>query len=261
MPIAVIAVVWLPTDNFRLGLALVPLAGTWEWARLCGITGLSKRVLLLGVSAAILVTLGIVEAQGGILWFVAPAALFWVVMTIIIGVRRTRDLSVSEHSGWFVAMAGPLLMGVAWIAVVAVHRSEPDGHWMALFLLALVWVADSAAYFSGRAFGRHKLAPAISPGKTLEGVAGAVVGAMAAGFVFLALQGLAVSEVGFVLLCVVVTLISVTGDLFESLVKRWHGAKDSGALLPGHGGVLDRIDSIMAAAPVFYTGLMLLEFA
>lgn len=261
MPIAVVLVLWLPTDSLRLVLALIPLLGTWEWARLCGIRESSKRMALLGLSAAIVVSLGIIEARGGIFWFVATAALFWVVMTFIIGARRNRGLNVSQKSGVLVAIAGPLLMGMAWIAVVAVHRSEPDGHRLALFMLALVWVADSAAYFSGRAFGRRKLAPAISPGKTLEGVAGAVVGALVAGVIFLALQGLAVSVVGFVLLCVVVTLISVTGDLFESLVKRWHGAKDSGTLLPGHGGLLDRIDSIMAAAPVFYTGLVLLEFA
>lgn len=261
MPAAAAMVLLLPTQAFLWVLLIFPLLGTWEWARLCGITRGPKLALAYGISLAILLILGVIEAKGGVLWVIFPTTVFWLGMTIALGIRRSRPINPGDTRG-LSALAGPFLLGVTWISLVAVHRSEPEGHILALFLLVLIWVADSGAYFAGRSFGSRKLAPAISPGKTLEGVAGAVLGALLAGIIFMAVWPDApLPTIGFLLLCVVTTLTSVTGDLFESLVKRRHGVKDSGALLPGHGGVLDRIDSIMAAAPVFYSGLVLLELA
>ena len=135
--------------------------------------------------------------------------------------------------------------------LVALHAVDT---WLMLAAMALVWVADIAAYFSGRAFGRHKLAPAISPGKTWEGVAGAVVGVLAYGgivFSFSPLAGrLPLSIPVIVLMLVLLTAVSVMGDLFESLLKRQAGIKDSSQLLPGHGGVLDRIDALTSTLPL-----------
>jgi phosphatidate cytidylyltransferase len=148
---------------------------------------------------------------------------------------------------------------MAWIALVRLHAVPSGGPVLVLALLILVWLADSAAYFTGRAFGRHRLAPVVSPGKTVEGLAGAMAGAAAFGA---ALAGLGVVDSAGLMvtiaLCVVVAVLSVAGDLFESFAKRSAGQKDSGHLLPGHGGVLDRIDSLIAAAPVFVLGLLLL---
>ncbi|PKO49753.1 MAG: phosphatidate cytidylyltransferase, partial [Betaproteobacteria bacterium HGW-Betaproteobacteria-21] len=128
------------------------------------------------------------------------------------------------------------------------------GPWLLLGIMAMVWVADIAAYFSGRAFGRRKLAPGISPGKTWEGAAGAVVGVLAFGYAVLYAFGGAqvpgwVFGVAFPLLFAF-TAVSIIGDLFESLLKRQAGVKDSGALLPGHGGILDRIDSLTSTLPL-----------
>ena len=147
-----------------------------------------------------------------------------------------------------------------WLALVVLHSRPDQGpHWV-LFLLVLVWVADSGAFFAGRQFGRTKLAPKVSPGKTWEGVFGALIACalFAFGYArFLELQGLALT--GFILISLVTVLFSVAGDLLESLLKRQHGVKDSGTLIPGHGGILDRIDSLFAAAPIFLFGLRWIE--
>jgi phosphatidate cytidylyltransferase len=149
-------------------------------------------------------------------------------------------------------------------AVVLLHGApadagDPDhfGAWRLLFAFALVWAADVGAYFAGRAFGRRKLAPQVSPGKTWEGVLGGLALSLAiagaAGTWLFRLEGAA--WLSFLLLAVAVVLLSIVGDLGESLLKRQAGAKDSGTLLPGHGGMLDRVDSLLAALPAMALGL------
>jgi phosphatidate cytidylyltransferase len=137
-----------------------------------------------------------------------------------------------------------------WLALVRLHEQGPQ---LMLFLLLLVVAADIGAYFAGRALGKHKLAPRVSPGKTWEGVGGGLVAAaMMAAF---GVWWFDMDAVPFMALCIVVAIASVVGDLTESMFKRHAGLKDSGNLLPGHGGVLDRVDSVTAAAPVFLIGL------
>ena len=135
------------------------------------------------------------------------------------------------------------------------HRSGDDGPVLVLFLFVLIWVADSGAYFAGRAFGKTKLSPFVSPGKTWAGAMGALAGAVFSAVVLIT-GGWAgdAALVPFVLLSLLVTAVSIGGDLWESRLKREAGVKDSGNLLPGHGGVLDRVDSLLAAAPVFAVG-------
>lgn len=128
-----------------------------------------------------------------------------------------------------------------------------------MYVLTLVWVADIGAYFSGKKFGRHKLAPGISPGKTIEGVIGGLgLNAVWITVVFIITQGWGVAYIPFLLLGLVTAAISVVGDLYESILKREAGLKDSGKILPGHGGLLDRIDSVIAATPVYLAGLFIL---
>ncbi|MEN8176090.1 MAG: phosphatidate cytidylyltransferase, partial [Pseudomonadota bacterium] len=156
-----------------------------------------------------------------------------------------------------VLVAGVVLLSAAWAALVSVHRGSPAGAELTLYLLVLIWGADSGAYFAGRIFGKRKLAPALSPGKTVEGAAGAILAAVLLAL-FYAWWRQPGTDVGlFSLLSIVVVVVSIAGDLFESLLKRREGVKDSGTLLPGHGGVLDRLDSLLAAAPVYYVGLHL----
>jgi phosphatidate cytidylyltransferase len=168
-----------------------------------------------------------------------------------------------RHSGNWPLLARVLLLAISldllWICahgLVFLHMVY--GGEMLLFVLSLVWVADTGAYFTGRAFGRHKLAPAISPGKTLEGLFGGLL----ANLLWLMLVyhfsgGWGLSLLQFIIIGSVTSLVSVVGDLFESVLKREAGVKDSGKLLPGHGGMLDRIDSIIAATPVYISGMIL----
>jgi phosphatidate cytidylyltransferase len=151
-------------------------------------------------------------------------------------------------------MGGVMLLVPMWVALINLH-SDYGGEYF-LLLMLLIWGADSGAYFVGRVFGKHKLAPKVSPGKSVEGVIGGVIFAVVIMLIFLQYQNIAIDNYfGYLLLAIVVTSISVLGDLYESLFKRISGFKDSGNILPGHGGILDRIDSLTAAAPFFLLGL------
>ena len=150
-------------------------------------------------------------------------------------------------------------LDLLWICVHGlVYLQEAYGGGLLLYLFSLVWIADIGAYFSGRKFGKHKLAPAISPGKTWEGV----IGGLLANLVWIVgvyqlSSGWDLGFAQFLIISLATSLISVVGDLFESILKREAGVKDSGKLLPGHGGVMDRIDSVIAAAPVFVAGIFI----
>ena len=166
------------------------------------------------------------------------------------GDAPTRDLSIPG------LLAGLITLVPPWMALAWLHGHSGEGPVLTLFMLVLIWVADSGAYFAGRRWGRVKLAPHISPGKTREGVYGALAGATVCGLAMSMMQEFGVLHILlFTTLCIVTTVFSVVGDLFESLVKRRRGVKDSGTVLPGHGGILDRIDSLTAAAPIFALGV------
>jgi phosphatidate cytidylyltransferase len=148
------------------------------------------------------------------------------------------------------SIAGFFVLVPAWLALARLHASDPQ---LLLYLLLLVVAADIGAYFAGRRFGKNKLAPRVSPGKTWEGVLGGL--AASALMALIGVRWFEVSAASFIGLCALVVAASIVGDLTESLFKRHAGLKDSGSLLPGHGGLLDRVDSITAAAPVFLVGL------
>lgn len=234
-------------------------AAGWEWARLNGLPG--TGAIAAGVSLALAcvwtLLLGGLHAPPSWLWWLATGA--WVLG----GAFALR----AGPSGWpHLARGGRLGLGAlllfgAWLAIV---QAKVVGINFILSVFCLVWMADVAAYFCGRAFGKRKLAPAISPGKSWEGVWGGLVGVIVLGFVWVhvidvrlavdspSLYTLLVQRHGWVSLLALVFLgaMSVVGDLFESLVKRAAGAKDSSNLLPGHGGVLDRIDALLPAFPL-----------
>jgi phosphatidate cytidylyltransferase len=187
----------------------------------------------------------------------AHVALGWFVLALYLArLREIRQVQGAEPA--LLVLGLPVLLG-PWLALVELDAIEPNGHWLVLALLLLIWVADITAYFAGRRWGRIKLAPILSPGKTRAGCYAALAAAAAFGLALAWLLGIGLRQgLAVVVICLLTTVVSIVGDLFESLLKRRRGLKDSGRLLPGHGGVLDRVDSMTAAAPVFTLGLRML---
>lgn len=237
----------LPRPGVAALMALVIGIGGYEWARLCG-TGVGvARAYAIGIMVALGALLA-VPLYGPPLYV---AALFWLLAVPVwlwLGVKTAHTPSLLA--------AGFVVLVPAALAVVMLRPLE------ALLVLLVVWIADTAAYFAGRRWGRHKLAPSISPGKTWEGALGALIGAGAYAIILAAITGGGIR--GMVVLAAgsaVLVLVSIAGDLFESAVKRQAGVKDSGTILPGHGGMLDRIDSATATLPVAAAMLLLSRLA
>jgi len=251
-PIVIGAVLWLPTPRFALFAAAVVLLGAWEWSVLAGLPGRLRRAAYLSVVAvSIMIHWRFPEWQ---VWLLTAGALWWILQAVLLS--RVSGTEPVEGLDARLLPIGLVVLVPPWVALVCLHSVPDTGPASVLFLLLLVWTADIAAYFVGRRWGTTKLAPALSPGKTRAGVYGALVGAFVCGLVFGWYLSFGVAGTLVVaLVCAVAAAASVVGDLYESLLKRRRGIKDSGQLLPGHGGLLDRIDSMTAAAPVLALGL------
>lgn len=249
LPLVVAGVWYLPTLYLAPILALFVLLGVRELALMTGFAGWPVPVLMLlfALAQSLLWARLHADLTGQLL--LADAVLWAGLSALLFTHRKPLVLIRDRRPGMLLLGIGCLLL--AWLAVVWLH-ANPNGPVLLLSLLVLVWLADSAAYFVGRAWGKRKLAPTISPGKTFAGLGGALVAAclLGAGLGYAGLlpgQGVVMTA----LIYLAIAIVSVSGDLAESAVKRQAGVKDSGQLLPGHGGVLDRIDSLIAAAPVF----------
>lgn len=258
LPIALAVILALPTAWFAPVAGLVFLGGAWEWSALAGIRKTPLRVAYIGVVAALFLLCWAIRASGswsfvlglGVAWWVACC--FWLR-------QFSFAAAPNAENTWLKAAIGVLVVVTTWVALASIHGSGPKGPYWTLLSLVIVWAADTGAYFSGRFFGRRKLAPTISPGKTWAGVYGAMVAGAAVAVGGGWLLGVDDARVaGMAVLGLLVVGASVIGDLFESLLKRHAQVKDSGTLFPGHGGLLDRMDSVFAALPVFAAGKLLL---
>jgi phosphatidate cytidylyltransferase len=289
IPLIIGAVFYLPSNAyfsyFSVVMAVIVLIGAWEWTNLISMDKLWMKLVFLvmlivpmiGVTlwtqflelmATLLEWQDLKEYSGVIEYLVFPPVLFWVLVMILIRQVPTQLLQFQPRIrykaliGWFILLA-------AWMFISRLHTLYQAG--MVMYFLILIWSADIFAYFAGKKFGKEKLSPDISPGKTVEGFYGALVAGLVCGIGFNVFLKIFygtnveysdlhyVTSFDFVLLSVLTVLTSVYGDLFFSLVKRQKGVKDTGSILPGHGGILDRIDSAIAAAPFFYAGVYLIS--
>lgn len=299
VPLVALAVFKLSGDFFALIFGLIILMAAWEWSHLIGINEPKRKYLfLLGLFLPMLwiqfwtqfleglqyvietaqqdlyqhakkvgwssissfmeyLNIPDVRLYSGIIeWFAILPVIFWVLVMALIkhspsGVLKL-ELTAKQKAwlGWFVLI-------MAWMFIVRLRVLY--GSEMVMYFLVLIWVADISAYFVGKKFGTTKLAPEISPGKTMAGFYGALASAVVCGVLLSLLYGFPLMNASdIVLLSVLTVLISIYGDLFFSVVKRQSGVKESGSILPGHGGILDRIDSQIAAAPFFYAGIYLI---
>ena len=256
-PLVILGVLYLPTPTFAFGLGVVLLLGTWEWSRIIGVQRRRFRTAVVLVNAVLIGLCWYFLAHSNYVYIAEIGALWWCLALLWLK-RVTFAQTKTPANAELKMFVGSLLMLPAWCAAVLLHESEHGARWT-LFLFALIWCADIGAYFTGRKFGSKKLAPQISPGKTREGVYGALAASALFAIGFGLWAGKSVPDAFLLMgLGLLTVVFSIVGDLFESLMKRHANLKDSGTLLPGHGGVLDRIDSLLAALPAFVAGKVLL---
>lgn len=247
------AMFYLPQAAWALLVAAFIGIGAWEWGALLGWKSVAR--IGLGIAAALIcavisiadpAAIGVGDAKNltadWVFALYGVAAFFWC-LVLPLWLRYKWSLQ-----GALGLLVGAVVLLPTWLAMVQLRTIGPAA---LLGIFAVVWMADIAAYFSGKAFGKHKLAPTISPGKTREGAIGAMIGVVFYGLVIRQIFGLDMLSLPYwILVLVVVTAISIVGDLYESLLKRKAGIKDSSNILPGHGGVLDRIDSLTSTLPI-----------
>jgi phosphatidate cytidylyltransferase len=235
----VLALTWFGDWPYRVLAAGIGAAIFYEWARMAGTVGRSPELL----SATVLLAL----ALGALVFGYSAAAVG--LMIFVAAVVSLVTALVFGGSRWIAP--GVAYAGLSALALAFVRDSDLSGLKATLFLFAVVWATDICAYFVGRAVGGPKLAPAISPGKTWSGAVGGVAGAVLSGLAATVLAGGLVDAFNIAII-IFLSIVSQIGDLFESWVKRRHGAKDSSQLIPGHGGVMDRVDGLVAAAFALY---------
>ena len=246
LPVALCGFFLLDGAAFALFIGLVVTLGAWEWARLAGLAAQSMRIAYAAVVAGALMLLHLSNLAP---WVLGASVIWWALATwLVLTYPRTSALWSSAACRLLI---GLLVLLPAWQGLVLL-KQWPLGNGLILAVMVLVWSADIGAYFSGRAFGKRKLAPQVSPGKSWEGVYGGLALSLVITLVVGLVRDWGIGQLVLGLLgATVIVAASVVGDLTESMFKRREGIKDSSQLLPGHGGVLDRIDSLTAAIPLF----------
>lgn len=260
LPLLIAAIAYLPPHWLYAVFCGAGLIAAWEWAGLMGPGGTR-----LPVRAAFVASCAVAMLLGWFLrayafWVCAAAAVWWIFAIMLVR-GYPGNFARSRPGLGAMWLIGLLLVVPTMLGLWMLH-AMPNGPWRVFFLFFLIFAADTGAYLAGRNFGKRKLAPSVSPGKTVEGLIGGLLLCAA----WAACAGPLVFQIDrpqqilmLVLVSLVVAAFSVLGDLAESLFKRAAGVKDSGAILPGHGGMLDRVDSILAGAPMMALGLSLLK--
>ena len=248
-PLVVAGFVLLNSLWFAVMIGAIVGLAAWEWARLAGTQSQAGRV---GYALLVVLLLaGLYFDTSPVHFILLIAAGWWLLATVLV-LRYPQGQG--QRSGYLVHLYGLLVLLPAWYGLVWL-RGQEGGLWLLLAVVIMVWAADIGAYFAGKQFGRHKLRPLVSPGKTIEGLLGGVLLTQVLAVAAMVWLGWSPASLAIgMLVTLVIVLFSVVGDLIESLFKREQGLKDSSNLLPGHGGIMDRIDSLTAAIPLFALG-------
>ncbi|WP_419148027.1 phosphatidate cytidylyltransferase [Pseudoalteromonas 'SMAR'] len=265
-PLALLLVFYTPLGMFSTIAALIVLLGAWEWSALAGLAQTRQRVGFVAVMAVLIALLnshwpietlwqqGKLVADANYVFTLAFA--WWLVATVLV-VKYPRAARAWNEGIMMRSIAGVLTLVPLWLALnvmrsAGYHEGEHIGSVLIMVVLGIVWSADIGAYFAGKNLGKHKLMPNVSPNKTIEGLVGGLVTAVVFVVAFCYFADIESTKwLMYGAMTVVIALFSAVGDLLESMFKREVGLKDSGRCLPGHGGILDRIDSLTAAAPIF----------
>lgn len=270
IPLVIAALFLLPPVGFAITTLLVCMLAAWEWGQFCGLATKGQRLCLAALCGLLLAGM----------WYLLPGNDFtvqqpligvslwvsigWWIAALLLVLFYPASASFWRHSKALRLIFGlltivPFFWGMVTLRAWHYDTQPYNGALWLLYALFLVWAADSGAYMFGKLFGKHKLAPKVSPGKTWQGFIGGLFTAAVISLLYGTWADLEVAPSVLLVCSLITVLASVLGDLTESMFKREAGIKDSGNLIPGHGGILDRIDSLMSAVPVF-TCLLLLVF-
>jgi phosphatidate cytidylyltransferase len=257
-PLAIALILLAPTAVFALVTGALSLQALWEWARLAGVASTAARIAVIVVNAALLALLWTIRDEP-LAWYVIGAGVAWWLLSLLWLRHFSYAAAPTRENALLKLLAAEFAVLPAWLALALLHGEGDHGRSWALLSVVLVWAADTGAYFAGKRFGTTKLAPRISPNKTRAGAYGALLVAGTVAVVAGWMLGTRdVALLALALLALVTVLASILGDLVESLLKRQANVKDSGTLFPGHGGLLDRVDSVFSAVPVFVAGKALI---
>lgn len=247
---AILGVLLLPNIWFAVfSLVVIITLGGLEWGKLVSLSGQARSVFVVSLLGLALLAFVFAEFR----WVIIVSGVLWWAAILVLLAIYEQGTELYKANKWLLRVSAFLVLVPAWLALITLHEKSPQ---LVLYLIFLVAIADSGAYFTGKAFGKTKLAPELSPGKTREGALGGLVGATLWSILGALYFSLSSQDfIYFILLSMTVAMLSVAGDLFESLIKREAGQKDSGTILPGHGGILDRVDGLIAALPLFALGI------
>ncbi|MFV2057040.1 MAG: CDP-archaeol synthase [Thiohalomonadales bacterium] len=265
LPLFIWAVFALSLSQFAGLIAFFIVIGSWEWTTLMGVNHLALRIVFSVVIVLMMVLLWSAQHYG--YYLATPllilSAVWWLIaFYLVLSYPKKTELWANRGVSFII---GTIILVPTWVALVALKSHESQGGLWVISLFLVIWAADTGAYFSGRKFGKTKLAASVSPGKSWEGAIGGLLLVLVVTSILITMTPAVTQERGgamiFIIIALLTALVSILGDLTESMFKRRVSVKDSGKLLPGHGGVLDRIDSVTAAAPIFVLSLtFLLDF-